>query len=81
MYLCFSVLTEHHLYVPLNWPSFLIAVLHLAAQYTKYDLYALSLEHNNIYLGEGLVWIRRLFPNLKILNLTGNKVIKNFLYC
>ncbi|XP_050530876.1 nuclear RNA export factor 1-like isoform X2 [Daktulosphaira vitifoliae] len=68
------LLTEHHLYCPLNWPSFLLTVLHLGAQFTKHDLYGLSLEYNNIYLGEGLVWIRRLFPDLKILNLTGNKL-------
>lgn len=46
----------------------------MVAQLTKFDLYGLSLENNHIYMGEGLVWIRRLFPDLKVLDLAGNKV-------
>jgi len=46
----------------------------MAAQYTKHDLYCLNLANNYIYLGEGLTWIRRLFPELKVLDLADNKV-------
>lgn len=74
------VFTENQLFVPLNRPSVLLATLNIAAQYTKHELRRLSLENNHIYLKEGLVWIRRLFPKLKALDLTGNNVIYlNFL--
>jgi len=63
------------MFVPLNRPTVLLAALNMVAQLTKHDLYGLSLENNHIYLGEGLKWIRRLFPELKILNLAGNKVM------
>lgn len=62
------------MFVPLNRPAVLLAALNIVAQHTKHDLYGLSLENNHIYLGEGLVWIRRLFPELKVLDLAGNKV-------
>lgn len=66
--------TDNQLFVPLNRPAVLLAALNMVAQHTKHDLYGLSLENNHIYLGEGLVWIRRLFPELKVLDLAGNKV-------
>lgn len=68
------VFTENQLFVPLNRPAVLLAALNMVAQHTKHDLYGLSLENNHIYLGEGLIWIRRLFPELKVLDLAGNKV-------
>lgn len=43
------------------------------------DLNTLSLENNNIYLTSGLIWIRRNFPDLKTLNLSGNQVNKCYL--
>lgn len=67
--------TDNQLFVPLNRPAVLLSALNLAAQLTRYDLYGLSLENNHIYVDEGLVWIRRLFPELKVLNLAGNKVM------
>lgn len=69
------VFTNNELFVPLNRPAVLLAALNMVAQHTKHDLYGLSLENNHIYLGEGLIWIRRLFPELKVLDLAGNKVI------
>lgn len=72
--------TENQLFVPLNRPAVLLAALNLIAQLTKHNLYSLSLENNNIYLGEGFVCIRRLFPELKELNLAGNKVIYFIFY-
>ncbi|XP_060842102.1 nuclear RNA export factor 1-like isoform X1 [Rhopalosiphum padi] len=71
-YAC-SLFTDNQLFVPLNRPAVLLAALNIVAQHTKHDLYGLSLENNHIYLGEGLVWIRRLFPELKVLDLAGNK--------
>jgi len=69
------VFTNNQLFVPLNRPAVLLAALNMVAQHTKHDLYGLSLENNHIYLGEGLIWIRRLFPELKVLDLAGNKVM------
>ncbi|XP_060839178.1 nuclear RNA export factor 1-like [Rhopalosiphum padi] len=71
-YAC-SLFTDNQLFVPLNRPAVLLAALNIVAQHTKHDLYGLSLENNHIYLGEGLIWIRRLFPELKVLDLAGNK--------
>ncbi|XP_029344670.1 nuclear RNA export factor 1-like [Acyrthosiphon pisum] len=73
LYAC-PLFTNDQLFVPLNRPAVLLAALNIAAQHTKHDLYGLSLENNHIYLGEGLKWIRRLFPELKVLNLAGNKL-------
>lgn len=67
--------TEAQLFVSLNHPAVLLAALTIVAHYTKNELYGLSLENNHIYLGQGLMWIRRLFPNLKVLDLAGNKVM------
>ena len=67
--------TDNELFVPLNQPAVLLTALNMVAQYTKHDLYCLSLANNHIYLGEGLTWIRRLFPELKMLDLTDNKVM------
>lgn len=69
-----SVFKENRLFVPLNRPSILLAALNMVVQYIHHDLYSLSLENNHIYLSEGLVWIRRLFPELKELNLAKNKL-------
>ncbi|XP_050438937.1 nuclear RNA export factor 1-like isoform X2 [Adelges cooleyi] len=69
-----QIFVDNQMFVPLNQPAFLLAALNLIAQQTKYDMYGLSLENNYIYLGEGLIWIRRLFPDLKILDLSGNKL-------
>lgn len=55
-----------------------MSALNIVAQHTKNDLYGLSLSDNHIYLGEGLIWIRRLFPDLKVLDLSGNKVNINY---
>lgn len=63
------------MFVPLNRPAVLLAALNMIAQHTKHDLYGLSLANNQIYLGEGLIWIRRLFPELKVLDLSENKVL------
>ncbi|XP_015373159.1 PREDICTED: nuclear RNA export factor 1-like [Diuraphis noxia] len=71
-YAC-PLFTNNQLFVPLNRPAVLLAALNMVAQHTKHDLYGLSLENNHIYLGEGLIWIRRLFPELKVLDLAGNK--------
>ncbi|XP_025206227.1 nuclear RNA export factor 1-like [Melanaphis sacchari] len=71
-YAC-PLFTNNQLFVPLNRPAVLLAALNIVAQHTKHDLYGLSLENNHIYLGEGLIWIRRLFPELKVLDLAGNK--------
>ncbi|KAE9523233.1 hypothetical protein AGLY_016369 [Aphis glycines] len=71
-YAC-PLFTDNQLFVPLNRPTVLLAALKIVAQHTKHNLYGLSLENNHIYLGEGLVWIRRLFPELKVLDLAGNK--------
>uniref|UniRef100_A0A2S2NTW4 Nuclear RNA export factor 1 n=2 Tax=Schizaphis graminum TaxID=13262 RepID=A0A2S2NTW4_SCHGA len=71
-YAC-SLFTDNQLFVPLNRPAVLLAALNIVAQHTKHDLYGLSLENNHIYLGEGLIWIRRLFPELKVLDLAGNR--------
>ncbi|CAI6357453.1 unnamed protein product [Macrosiphum euphorbiae] len=68
-----SLFTNNQLFVPLNRPAVLLAALNMVAQHTKHDLYSLCLENNHIYLNEGLVWIRRLFPELKVLDLAGNK--------
>ncbi|XP_025191697.1 nuclear RNA export factor 1-like [Melanaphis sacchari] len=65
--------TNNQLFAPLNRPTIFLAVINRAAQYTKHDLYGLSLENNNIYLGEGFIWIRRFFPELKVLDLAENK--------
>ncbi|KAE9530486.1 hypothetical protein AGLY_010948 [Aphis glycines] len=70
-YVC-PLFTDNQLFVPLNQPAVLLAVLNIVAQHT--DLYGLSrLANNHIYLGENLIWIRRLFPDLKVLDLAGNK--------
>ncbi|XP_015373153.1 PREDICTED: nuclear RNA export factor 1-like isoform X2 [Diuraphis noxia] len=69
-----SLFTNNQLFVPLNRPAILLAALNMAAQYTKHDLYCLNLAKNYIYLGEGLTWIRRLFPELKVLDLSDNKL-------
>ncbi|CAI6365160.1 unnamed protein product [Macrosiphum euphorbiae] len=69
-----SLFTNNQLFVPLNRPAVLLAALNMAAQYTKHDLYCLNLAKNYIYLGEGLTWIRRLFPELKVLDLADNKL-------
>jgi len=74
------VFIKNQLFVPLNRPAVLLAALNMVAQHTKHDLYGLSLENNYIYLGEGLIWIRRLFPELKVLDLAGNKVIEKKKY-
>ncbi|CAH1731565.1 unnamed protein product [Aphis gossypii] len=71
-YAC-PLFTDNQLFVPLNRPTVLLAALKIVAQHTKHNLYGLSLENNHIYLGEGLVWIRRFFPELKVLDLAGNK--------
>ncbi|XP_060870754.1 nuclear RNA export factor 1 [Metopolophium dirhodum] len=73
LYAC-PLFTNEQMFVPLNRPAVLLAALNIAAQHTKHDLYGLSLENNHIYLGEGLKWIRRLFPELKVLNLASNKL-------
>lgn len=52
-----------------------MVALKIVAEYVKHDLYGLSLKNNHIYLDEGLVWIRRLFPGLKVLDLGNNKVM------
>lgn len=80
MYVYILVFTENQMFVPLNRPAVLLAALNMLAQHTEHDLYGLSLENNYIYLGEGLVWIRRLFPELKVLDLAGNKVCINFYF-
>lgn len=67
--------TENQLFAPLNQPAVLLVALNMVSHYTKCNLYELSLENNHIYLSEGLVWIRRLFPKLTVLDLGGNKVI------
>lgn len=67
--------TENKLFLPLNQPLFLIVALKIGAAYVKHDLHSLSLKKNHIYLSEGLVWIRRLFPELKALDLGDNKVM------
>lgn len=67
--------TENKLFVPLNQPAVFLAALNIIAKHTNHNLYGLSLEKNNIYLNEGLVFIRRLFPELKVLNLADNLVI------
>lgn len=67
--------TENQLFVPLNRPAVLLATLDIAARHTNHDLYGLSLGNNFMYLGEGIVWIRRLFPQLKVLDLSNNKVM------
>lgn len=72
--------TENQLFVSLNRPAVLLAALNIAAQHTKNDVYCLSLKNNHIYLSEGLLWIRRLFPELKVLDLAGNKVILLIIY-
>ncbi|XP_016655990.1 nuclear RNA export factor 1 isoform X2 [Acyrthosiphon pisum] len=72
-YTC-SLFTNNQLFVPLNRPAVLLAALNMAAQYTKHDLCCLNLSKNYIYLGEGLTWIRRLFPELKVLDLADNKL-------
>ncbi|VVC38388.1 Nuclear transport factor 2,TAP C-terminal (TAP-C) domain,Nuclear transport factor 2, eukaryote,UBA- [Cinara cedri] len=64
---------EKQLFVPLNRPAILLAALNIVAEHTKSELFGLSLENNHIYMSEGLVWISRLFPNLKVLDLSGNK--------
>ncbi|KAE9530577.1 hypothetical protein AGLY_011039, partial [Aphis glycines] len=69
-YAC-PLFTDNQLFVPLNQPAVLLEVLKIVAQYT--DLYGLNLANNHIYLGENLIWIRRLFPDLKVLDLAGNK--------
>jgi len=69
------VFTDNQLFVPLNRPAVLLAALNMAAQYTRHDLYCLNLANNYIYLSEGLIWIRRLFPELKMLDLADNKVM------
>jgi len=74
------VFTNNQLFVPLNRPAVLLAALNMAAQYTKHDLYCLNLAKNYIYLGEGLTWIRRLFPELKVLDLADNKVMSYIFY-
>jgi len=61
--------------VSLNQPAVLLAALNMVAQHTKHDLYGLSLENNHVYLGEGLNYLRWLFPKLKVLNLADNKVM------
>ncbi|VVC28362.1 Hypothetical protein CINCED_3A015947 [Cinara cedri] len=71
-YAC-SLFTEKQLFVTLNRPAVLLVALNIVAQHTKSELFGLSLENNHIYMGEGLIWIRRLFPNLKVLDLAGNK--------
>lgn len=76
----FLVFTTNQLFVPLNRPAVLLAALNMVAEHTKNDLYGLSLENNHIYLGEGLVWIRRLFPELKVLDLGGNKVMMSYTF-
>lgn len=52
-----------------------MVALKMGAEYVKHDLYGLSLKKNYIYLSEGLIWIRRLFPELKVLDLSENKVM------
>jgi len=52
-----------------------LSAFKIVAQHIKNDLYGLSLSDNHIYLGEELIWIRRFFPDLKVLDLSGNKVI------
>lgn len=74
-FLIFLVFTENHLFVSLNRPSVFLATLNIITKYIKYNLYSLNLENNNIYLKEGIVFIRRLFPELKVLNLSNNLVI------
>ncbi|KAE9534786.1 hypothetical protein AGLY_008078 [Aphis glycines] len=69
----YSIFTDNELFVPLNRPAVLLATLNIAAQHTKHNLNHLNLARNNIYLGDGLVWIRRLFPELKVLVLADNK--------
>ncbi|XP_050527451.1 nuclear RNA export factor 1-like isoform X2 [Daktulosphaira vitifoliae] len=68
-----QIFTDNQMFVPLNRPTVLLATLNMIAQQTKHDLYGLSLENNYIYMGEGFIWIRRLFPDLKVLDLSGNK--------
>lgn len=80
MFIFVLVFTNNQLFVPLNRPAVLLTALNMAAQYTKHDLCCLNLANNYIYLGEGLTWIRRLFPELKVLDLAGNKVICLFFY-
>ncbi|XP_050442615.1 nuclear RNA export factor 1 [Adelges cooleyi] len=63
----------NQLFVTLNEPRFLIEALNMASKITN-DLNTLSLENNNIYLTSGLIWIRRNFPDLKTLNLSGNQL-------
>jgi len=73
MFIFVIVFTNNQLFVPLNQPAILLAALNIVAQLT--DLYGLNLANNHIYLGEDLIWIRRLFPDLKVLDLAGNKVM------
>ncbi|VVC36819.1 Nuclear transport factor 2,TAP C-terminal (TAP-C) domain,Nuclear transport factor 2, eukaryote,UBA- [Cinara cedri] len=72
LYAC-PLFIQNQLFVPLNQPAVLLVALNIAAKITKHDLYSLNLENNHIYLGEGLVWIRRLFPKLKTLELADNR--------
>lgn len=67
--------TENKLFLPLNHPLFFMVALKMGAEYVKHDLYGLSLKKNHIYLNEGFIWIRRLFPELKVLDLGDNKVM------
>lgn len=62
------------MFVSLNRPAVLLASFSIFFECNNGPLYSLSLENNNIYLDEGIVWLRRLFPDLKVLNLAGNKV-------
>lgn len=62
------------MFASLNVPAIFLSALNIVAQYTKNDLYGLSLRNNHIYDGEVLIWIRRLFPDLKVLDLADNKV-------
>lgn len=80
MFIFIIVFTNNQLFVPLNRPAVLLATLNIAAQHTKHNLYHLNLARNNIYLGDGLVWIRRLFPELKVLVLADNKVMCSILF-
>lgn len=62
------------MFVPLNQPAFLLVALNMAAEYFQNDLLSMILKNNHIYLSDGIVWLRRLFPGLQLLDLTGNKV-------
>jgi len=80
MFIFVIVFTDNQLCVPLNQPAILLEALNIVAQYTNNDLYGLSFKNNHIYLEEYLIWIRRLFPDLKVLDLAGNKVIWSILF-